>query len=81
MACIYLIQPAEYIDTDICKIGCSRNNNLKRVKSYGKGTRYLCVMECREPFNLEKKLLKNLLIPLSEQEVMNISIMKDKNLK
>ncbi len=58
MACIYLIQPAEYIETDICKIGCSRNNNLKRVKSYGKGTRYLCVMECKNPFNLEKKIIE-----------------------
>tara|TARA_R110000744_G_scaffold1639_1_gene5839 strand:- start:81 stop:641 length:561 start_codon:yes stop_codon:yes gene_type:complete len=58
MACIYLIQPKEYIGTDICKIGMSRKNDLQRVKSYGRGTRYLCVMECQNPFRLEKKIIE-----------------------
>ena len=58
MACIYLIQPKEYIGTGTCKVGMSRKNDLQRVKSYGIGTRYLCIMECEDPFVLEKQIIK-----------------------
>jgi len=58
MACIYLIQPKEYIGTGTCKVGMSRKNDLQRVKSYGKGTRFLCIMECEDPFRLEKKIIE-----------------------
>ena len=58
MACIYLIQPKEYIGTGTCKVGMSRKNDLQRPKSYGIGTRFLCIMECQNPFRLEKKIIE-----------------------
>jgi len=51
---IYLIQPAELVNTNRYKIGCSSNNNLDRLKKgYKNGTRFLNIMECIEPFKLE----------------------------
>lgn len=54
---IYLIQPVELIGTSRYKIGCSENTDLDRVKNgYKKGTRYIFIMECENPFMLEKCL-------------------------
>jgi hypothetical protein len=50
---IYLIQPSELVGTNRYKIGMSKNPNLDRCKSYKKGSRYLCIMECTEPSVLE----------------------------
>ena len=53
---IYLIQPTELIGTRRYKMGCSENTELERVKNgYKKGTRYILIMECNNPFILEKK--------------------------
>jgi hypothetical protein len=52
---IYLVQPAELLETDRYKIGCSSKNNLDRIKSYKKGTRYIHISECNEPYKLEDK--------------------------
>ncbi len=50
---IYLLQPAELVGTDRFKIGCSDNNNLDRCKNgYKKGTNYICIMQCNDPFVL-----------------------------
>jgi hypothetical protein len=54
---IYLIQPAELVGTNRYKFGCSSNPNLERCKKgYKNGSRYLCIMECINPFILEKKI-------------------------
>lgn len=54
---IYLIQPAEYINTSIYKIGCSRNSNLMRCHTgYKKGSRYIYIMECERALLLERKI-------------------------
>lgn len=54
---IYLIQPCELIGTSRFKIGCSKNPDLERCKNgYKKGTRYICIMECNNPFLLENKI-------------------------
>ena len=54
---IYFIQPAELVGTNRYKIGCSKNANLDRCKKgYKKETRFICIMECNDPFNLEKKI-------------------------
>jgi hypothetical protein len=54
---IYLVQPAELIGTERYKFGCSENTELDRVKKgYKKGTRYLNIMECKNPYDLEKKI-------------------------
>jgi hypothetical protein len=54
MGLIYLIQPEELITTNRCKIGCSSKSDLSRVNSYKKKSRYLCIMDCKKPFLLEK---------------------------
>jgi hypothetical protein len=54
---IYFIQPAELIGTDRFKIGCSGNPDLDRCKKgYKKGSRYISIMECNDPFELENKI-------------------------
>lgn len=55
----YLVQPAELVGTNRYKIGCSSKSNLDRCKNgYEIGTRYLHIMECVNPFILEKELKK-----------------------
>ena len=52
-----MVQPAELVGTDRYKIGCSGNPSLDRCKKgYRQGTRYLHIMECNNPFNLENTL-------------------------
>jgi len=54
---IYLIQPAELINTNRYKIGCTKTPNLERCyKGYKKGSRYICIMECIDPLILENKI-------------------------
>ena len=38
------------------KVGCSGKSNLERIKSYDKNSRYLCIHECFEPYQLEKQI-------------------------
>jgi len=54
---IYLIQPVELVGTNRYKIGCSNTPDLKRCNyGYKKGSRYICIMECNNPLELEKKI-------------------------
>jgi len=54
---IYLIQPAELVGTKRYKIGCSSKNNLERCRNgYKKGTRFMDIRECDDPFSLEKEV-------------------------
>jgi hypothetical protein len=54
---IYFIQPAELVGTNRYKIGCSKNPNLDRCKKgYKKNTRFICIMECNNPIELERKI-------------------------
>ena len=54
---IYFIQPAELVGTNRYKIGCSKNPDLERCKTgYRKNSRYLCIMECIDPFKKEKEI-------------------------
>jgi hypothetical protein len=56
---IYFIQPTELIGTNRYKIGCSENTELDRVKKgYKKGTRYIFIIECNNPYVLEKNIKK-----------------------
>lgn len=55
---VYLVQPVELLGTNRYKIGCSKKNDLSRCKNgYKTGTRYIHIMECSEPFNIEKQLI------------------------
>jgi hypothetical protein len=54
---IYLVQPAELVGvTNRYKIGMSNKQGLKRCLSYKTGTRYLCIMEQTNVYELEKKI-------------------------
>jgi hypothetical protein len=54
---IYLIQPKEFLGTNVFKIGRSEAPTLNRCKrGYGAGTRFLHIMECKFPRILEKKI-------------------------
>ena len=54
---IYLIQPAELVGTKRYKIGCSAKNDLERCKKgYKKGTRFMDIRECNDPFALEQEV-------------------------
>jgi hypothetical protein len=54
---VYLVQPAELVGTNRYKIGCSSKNDLSRCKNgYKTGTRYIHIMECTEPFNIESQI-------------------------
>jgi hypothetical protein len=53
---IYLIQPEELLQTNRYKIGCSTKNDLSRVNSYKKKSRYLYIAECIYPFALEANI-------------------------
>lgn len=52
---IYLVQPKELIGTNRYKIGMYNNPDLERCKNgYLKGSRYICIMECNNPLEIEK---------------------------
>ena len=54
---IYLIQPAELVGTERYKIGCSAKNDLERCKKgYKKGTRFMDIRECDDPFAVEQEV-------------------------
>ena len=54
---IYLIQPAELVGTQRYKIGCSATNDLERPrKGYKKGSRFIYIMECDNPFEVENQI-------------------------
>jgi hypothetical protein len=56
---IYFIQPCELVGTNRYKVGCSNKPNIDRCKNgYRKGTRFICILECYNPFNLEGKIKK-----------------------
>jgi hypothetical protein len=53
---VYLIQPEELLQTNRYKIGCSLKNDLSRVCSYKKNSRYLYIAECINPHTLESNI-------------------------
>jgi len=58
MGIVYLIQPAVYVGTNYFKIGMSSKDTIDRIKSYKLHTKVLCIYNCDEPENVEKKLIK-----------------------
>lgn len=53
---VYLIQPEEYLDTNIYKIGYTTEISV-RIKSYGRNTKLLDSCEVENPQSVEQKLL------------------------
>lgn len=59
MGIVYLIQPREYLGTDIYKIGYSKQQGITRCTTgYGKNTRFMCIMSCIYPEKIEKIIKK-----------------------
>ncbi len=54
---VYFVQPCYMVGTNQYKIGMSALDNLSRAKSYGSGTRYLCILDCADALLVEKELL------------------------
>lgn len=57
---LYLIQPFEYLNTNVYKIGCSHKQSPydRIVSGYKKGTDIYVFTKCENPFQLEDKLKK-----------------------
>ncbi len=55
---VYFVQPYYMIGTNQYKIGMSSLDNLSRAKSYGSGTRYLCILDCADALLVERELLE-----------------------
>lgn len=54
---VYLIQPEEFIGTQIYKIGYSNKSTLDRCATgYKSKSKYICVMDCVFPFKAEEVL-------------------------
>lgn len=60
MPYIYLIKPAEFIDTECYKVGLSSKCDLNRLKSYGAGTEYIQYFSCKNFEQAEKEIIFNL---------------------
>lgn len=59
MGYVYLIQPEEYIGTNILKIGMSTKNNCERIyKGYGKSHKLILVRHTTDPISVEKNIKK-----------------------
>ncbi len=54
---VYLIQPEEYLGTATYKIGMSASNTSKRIDSYGKQSRVLSIVQCKDPSAIEEKII------------------------
>ncbi len=55
---VYLVQPEEYLNTSTYKIGMSASNTTKRIRDYGKHTRAIAIIQCKEPRSVEAALIK-----------------------
>jgi hypothetical protein len=55
---VYLIQPEELVGTNRYKFGCSKREQLKRLSEYKKGTKYIIIAGCDNPFGVENEIKK-----------------------
>lgn len=58
MPYVYLIQPADLLNTNQFKVGMSSLDNLSRARSYKNGSRYLFICECSDALEVERKIIK-----------------------
>jgi hypothetical protein len=56
---VYMLQPCELLGTNRYKIGASRTSSISRCQDgYKKGSRILFMIECIDPYMIEKILIK-----------------------
>lgn len=60
MPYVYLLQPAEFINTNCYKIGMSSTENLDRLRSYRSNTDYINFFKCSNAKEAEKELIDRL---------------------
>ncbi len=58
MGYVYLVQPSVLVGTNRYKIGMSALSDLSRLKAYGNGTRYICILECEDYREVEQLLIR-----------------------
>ena len=58
MGIIYLLQPSEFRNTSIYKIGRSSKDDLSRCISYGTNTKYVFIGQCENHIEVEKSIIK-----------------------
>ena len=59
MGIVYLIQPTEFVRTDVYKVGCSLKDALTRINTgYHKGTVPLLVEHVDDPAEVEKLIVR-----------------------
>lgn len=59
MGIVYLIQPEEFKDLNIFKLGISKKDNCQRLYQYGSGVKIISVKQVSNPLLIEKELKKN----------------------
>jgi hypothetical protein len=56
---VYLIQPAQFLGTNIFKVGCSTLQNMSRVNNgYKRGSHIMACLTCKDPKFTESFILK-----------------------
>ena len=55
---VYLVQPSNYVGTNCYKIGMSKSNTIKRIKSYGMDCINVISRECSNAKDVESNLIK-----------------------
>ena len=58
MGIIYLLQPSEFRNTSIYKIGRSSKDDLSRCISYGKNAKYVVIRDCENHIEVEKSIIR-----------------------
>ena len=73
---IYIIQIREFLETNIYKIGKTKQINCKRFNQYPKGSKLICQFDCIDCDIIEKKLYYCLKINIYKNEIMELNILK-----
>ena len=55
---VYLVQPQEFSESSIYKIGMTKRNDDSRISSYGMDTTVLRIVECSNPKDVETELIQ-----------------------
>ncbi len=54
---VYMIQLREFLNTNIVKIGRTSQDDMKRIKSYPKGSQLLLYLKCDDCIKTEKDII------------------------
>jgi hypothetical protein len=55
---VYFVQPEQYLNTNVYKIGMSDKPLIDRIKAYGSQSRVIFLIECNMAYELEQEIVK-----------------------